>query len=159
MKKIISFFLAACLFIPAAVMAAPKIKPDKLFNYYDRYAVIFMDGKQRVYLDTDTLLKDYAPAGSLPVIRGMTYTEIYADPLDYPAYGNNKTVKAVVESEIAAGADLYGSDVKYRLLLRRKAAYDTSGNPIPAGDVEIADNDENAKEIYVNMYRLAKSLD
>ena len=40
-----------------------------------------------------TVEQDYAPAGTLPVIRGKVYTEVYAEPLDYPALGNGRIVK------------------------------------------------------------------
>lgn len=46
-----------------------------------------MDGTKRIYADTETVEQDYAPAGTLPVIRGKVYTEVYAEPLDYPALG------------------------------------------------------------------------
>ena len=75
MKKIISFLLAGAVLLPGAVSAA-FVKSDKLFNDYDRYAVVYMDGTKRVYVDTETVEQDYAPAGTLPVIRGncLLYT-------------------------------------------------------------------------------------
>lgn len=86
MKKIISFLLASAVLLPGAASAA-FVKSDKLFNDYDRYAVVYMDGTKRIYADTETVEQDYAPAGTLPVIRGKVYTEVYAEPLDYPALG------------------------------------------------------------------------
>ena len=80
MKKIISFLLAGAVLLPGAASAA-FVKSDKLFNDYDRYAVVYMDGTKRIYADTETVEQDYAPAGTLPVIRGKVYTEVYAEPL------------------------------------------------------------------------------
>ena len=157
MKKLNILVLAGLLAISGTVCASPSIKPDKLFNDYGRYAVICMDSGQRVYIDTNTLLRDPAPAGSLPVLRGTAYTEVY-ESLDFPAYGNNKMIKMIVESEIAVGADVYGSDVKYSMLTQNKGAYDAGGTPVPPDGEAINDTPDTAKEIYINMYRLAKSL-
>lgn len=156
MKKLLSLLLAGAVFLPMAASAA-FVKSDKLFNDYDRYAVVYMDGNQRVYVDTETIEEDYAPAGTLPVIRGTAYTEVYAAPLDYPALGNGRAVAAVVESELAVGADQLGDEIRYRLLNRNVAAYDANGAPVSAAS-EIKDTSDNAKELYVNMYRLSKEL-
>ena len=154
MKKIISFLLAGAVLLPGAVSAA-FVKSDKLFNDYDRYAVVYMDGTKRIYADTETVEQDYAPAGTLPVIRGKVYTEVYAEPLDYPALGNGRIVKAIVESELAVGADQLGSEIRYRLLDQNVASYDLNGNPVPAAS-DVKDTQENAQELYLNMYRLVK---
>ena len=42
MKKIISFLLAGAVLLPGAASAA-FVNSDKLFNDYDRYAVVYMD--------------------------------------------------------------------------------------------------------------------
>ena len=63
MKKIISFLLAGAVLLPGAVSAA-FVKSDKLFNDYDRYAVVYMDGTKRVYVDTETVEQDYASRGN-----------------------------------------------------------------------------------------------
>ena len=149
MKKIISFLLAGAVLLPGAASAA-FVKSDKLFNDYDRYAVVYMDGTKRIYADTETVEQDYAPAGTLPVIRGKVYTEVYAEPL-----GNGRIVKAIVESELAVGADQLGSEIRYRLLDQNVASYDLNGNPVPAAS-DVKDTQENAKELYLNMYRLVK---
>ena len=122
MKKIISFLLAGAVLLPGAVSAA-FVKSDKLFNDYDRYAVV--------------------------------YIEVYAKPLDYPALGNGRIVKAIVESELAVGADQLGSEIRYRLLDQNVASYDLNGNPVPAAS-DVKDTQENAQELYLNMYRLVK---
>ena len=131
MRKIISFLLAGAVLLPGAVSAA-FVKSDKLFNDYDRYAVVYMDGTKRVYADTETVEQDYAPAGTLPVIRGKVYTEVYAEPLDQ-----------------------LGSEIRYRLLDQNVASYDLNGNPVPAAS-DVKDTQENAQELYLNMYRLVK---
>ena len=146
MRKIISFLLAGAVLLPGAVSAA-FVKSDKLFNDYDRYAVVYMDGTKRVYVDTETVEQDYAPAGTFPVIRGKVYTEVYAEPLDYPALGNGRIVKAIVESELAVGADRLGSEIRYRLLDQNVASYDLNGNPVPAAS-DVKDTQENAQELY-----------
>ncbi len=154
MKKIISFLLAGAVLLPGAASAA-FVKSDKLFNDYDRYAVVYMDGTKRIYADTETVEQDYAPAGTLPVIRGKVYTEVYAEPLDYPALGNGRIVKAIVESELAVGADQLGSEIRYRLLDQNVASYDLNGNPVSVAS-DVKDTQENAQELYLNMYRLVK---
>ena len=154
MKKIISFLLAGAVLLPGAASAA-FVNSDKLFNDYDRDAVVYMDGTKRIYADTETVEQDYAPAGTLPVIRGKVYTEVYAEPLDYPALGNGGIVKAIVESELAVGADQLGSEIRYRLLDQNVASYDLNGNPVSVA-CDVKDTQENAQELYLNMYRLVK---
>lgn len=155
MKKLATLLLAGCILAPGIASAA-FVKPDKLFDDYDKYAVVYMDSERRVYVDTDTVVKDYAPAGTLPVLRGKAYTEVYVSPLDYPAYGNKKVVRCIVESELAVGADQFGSDIRYRLLNKNTAAYDENGQPVSYNGADVKDTSDNAKEMYVNLYRLTK---
>ncbi len=54
MKKTVSFLLAGAVLLPGAASAA-FVKSDKLFNDYDRYAVVYMDGTKRIYADTETV--------------------------------------------------------------------------------------------------------
>ncbi len=103
-----------------------------------------------------TVEQDYAPsAGNASCYPRKVYTEVYAEPLDYPALGNGRIVKAIVESELAVGADQLGSEIRYRLLDQNVASYDLNGNPVPAAS-DVKDTQENAQELYLNMYRLVK---
>ena len=148
------FLLAGAVLLPGAASAA-FVKSDKLFNDYDRYAVVYMDGTKRIYADTETVEQDYAPAERF-LLSAERYTLRFMRNLfDYPALGNGRIVKAIVESELAVGADQLGSEIRYRLLDQNVASYDLNGNPVPAAS-DVKDTQENAQELYLNMYRLVK---
>ena len=156
MKKLAALAMAALIAVPG-IAGAAAVKSDKLFGDHDRYAVIYTSGKERIYVDTETIEKDDTSAGQLPVLRGIAYAEIFTSPLDYPAYGNNNIVKYVYECEIAVGADQMGSDIRYRILNKLKHVYDANGNAVQKeGTGQSKESSDTAEEIYVNMYRLAK---
>ena len=79
MKKIISFLLAGAVLLPGAASAA-FVKSDKLFNDYDRYAVVYMDGTKRIYADTETVEQDYASAEryTLRFMRNLLIIPLWA---------------------------------------------------------------------------------
>lgn len=66
-----------------------------MLNDYSRYAVVYTSDEERVYVDTETIERDPANAGELPVIRGTLYAEVYKDPLTYPDYGNDRMVEYI----------------------------------------------------------------
>ena len=53
------------------------------------------------------------------------------------------------------GADRLGSEILYRLLNQNVASYDLNGNPVSVVS-DVKDTQENAQELYLNMYRLVK---
>ena len=88
MKKMIAMALISALAaLPGAAMGAAQLpSSEKMLNDYSRYAVVYTSDEERVYVDTETIERDPANAGELPVIRGTLYAEVYKDPLTYPDY-------------------------------------------------------------------------
>ncbi len=157
MKKILALALAATLAAPALVMGASKpVNSDKLLNDYSRYAVVYTSDEERVYVDTETLERDPANAGELPIIRGTLYAEVYKHPLTYPDIGNNKMVDVVLQYDTAVGADQFGQKIKYRILNKLQAAYTPDGKPATAPTLHEDPADE-AEDIYIALYRLSKN--
>ena len=96
MKKMITMALLAALALPGVAMGAAKLpSSEKMLNDYGRYAVVYTSDEERVYVDTETIERDPANAGELPVIRGTLYAEVYKDPLTYPDYGNYRMVEYI----------------------------------------------------------------
>ncbi len=155
MKKLIAAALISCIALPGMAMAA-NVNPTKMLNDYNRYAVVYTSDEERVYVDTDTILKDPVNAGELPILRGTLYAEVYKHPLTYPDFGNNKMVEYVFEYETAVAADQYGRDIKYRILNKLQGVYTPDGKPTQYNGKHEEPADE-AEDIYVALYRLAKN--
>ncbi len=156
MKKWIAMAMISALALPALTVDAAGVNVTKLMNDYSRYAVVYTNGKERIYVDTDTIEKDPMNAGDLPIIRGKLYAEVYKSPLTYPDFGNNKMVEYIFEYDTAVGADQYGREIKYRILNKLQNVYTPDGKPAAYNGrhEEPADAAEN---IYVALYRIAKN--
>lgn len=159
MKKLSMLALTAvtALAVPCITFAAGSgsIKPEKMLNDYDRYAVVYTGEEERVYADTESLLRDPMNAGSLPIIRGTLYAEVYRDPLTYPDYGNYDLVKYILRYDIAIGADQIGGQIRYRMQDDLVGAYDAQGRPIPAPVLKDSPVDE-PDDLYIALYRLTR---
>ena len=157
MKKLFAMALISALALPGVVMGAAKVpSSDKMLNDYSRYAVVYTSDEERVYVDTETIERDPANAGDLPIIRGTLYAEVYKDPLTYPDFGNYRMVDYIFEYETAVGADQYGRDIKYRILNKLQGVYTPDGKPTQYNGRHDEPADE-AEDIYVAMYRLSKN--
>ena len=158
MKKIIAMALISALAaLPGAAMGAAQLpSSEKMLNDYSRYAVVYTSDEERVYVDTETIERDPANAGELPVIRGTLYAEVYKDPLTYPDYGNYRMVEYIFQYETAVGADQYGREIRYRILNKLQGVYTPDGKPAAYTGVQDEPADE-ADDIYAAMYRLSKN--
>ena len=156
MKKWMAMAMISALALPALTVDAASVNPTKLLNDYSRYAVVYTSDEARVYVDTDTIEKDPMSAGELPIIRGKLYAEVYKDPLTYPDFGNNRMVEYIFEYDTAVGADQYGREIKYRILNKIQGVYTPDGKPTAYNGKHDELVDE-AEDIYVAMYRLAKN--
>ena len=156
MKKWMAMAMISALALPALTVDAASVNPTKLWNDYSRYAVVYTSDEARVYVDTDTIEKDPMSAGELPIIRGKLYAEVYKHPLTYPDFGNNRMVEYIFEYDTAVGADQYGREIKYRILNKLQGVYTPDGKPTAYNGKHDEPVDE-AEDIYVAMYRLAKN--
>ena len=156
MKKWIAMAMISALTLPALAVDAASVNPTKFLNDYSRYAVVYTSDEARVYVDTDTIVRDPMNAGDLPIIRGKLYAEVYKNPLTYPDFGNNKMVEYIFEYDTAVGADQYGREIKYRILNKLQGVYTPDGKPT-AYSGRTDELDVEAEDIYVAMYRLAKN--
>ncbi len=156
MKKWMAMAMISALALPALTVDAASVNPTKLLNDYSRYAVVYTSDEARVYVDTDTIEKDPMSAGELPIIRGKLYAEVYKHPLTYPDFGNNRMVEYIFEYDTAVGADQYGREIKYRILNKLQGVYTPDGKPTAYNGKHDEPVDE-AEDIYVAMYRLAKN--
>ena len=156
MKKWMAMAMISALVLPALTVDAASVNPTKLLNDYSRYAVVYTSDEARVYVDTDTIEKDPMSAGELPIIRGKLYAEVYKHPLTYPDFGNNRMVEYIFEYDTAVGADQYGREIKYRILNKLQGVYTPDGKPTAYNGKHDEPVDE-AEDIYVAMYRLAKN--
>ena len=156
MKKWMAMAMISALALPALTVDAASVNPTKLLNDYSRYAVVYTSDEARVYVDTDTIEKDPMSAGELPIIRGKLYAEVYKHPLTYPDFGNNRMVEYIFEYDTAVGADQYGREIKYRILNKIQGVYTPDGKPTAYNGKHDEPVDE-AEDIYVAMYRLAKN--
>ncbi len=157
MKKMIAMALISALALPGAAMGAAQLpSSEKMLNDYSRYAVVYTSDEERVYVDTETIERDPANAGELPVIRGTLYAEVYKDPLTYPDYGNYRMVEYIFQYETAVGADQYGREIRYRILNKLQGVYTPDGKPAVYRGVHDEPADE-ADDIYAAMYRLSKN--
>lgn len=156
MKKIFAALaLAAALAVPVAGMAAKPLSSEKLLDDYDKYAVVYSSDEARIYVDTETLERDPVSAGSLPVIRGMLYVEVYKHPLTYPDYGNYKMVDAILQYDTAIGADQFPGKISYKIMNKLVAAYTPDGKPTAYTPKE--DPADDAEDLYPALYRLSKT--
>lgn len=157
MKKMIAMALISALALPGVAMGAAQLPSSgKMLNDYSRYAVVYTSDEERVYVDTETIERDPANAGELPVIRGTLYAEVYKDPLTYPDYGNDRMVEYIFQYETAVGADQYGREIRYRILNKLQGVYTPDGKPAAYTGVHDEPADE-ADDIYAAMYRLSKN--
>ena len=156
MKKLVTMALISCLTLPGMMASAALVNSTKMMNDYDRYAVVYTSDEERVYVDTESIEKDWANAGELPVIRGTLYAEVYKNPLTYPDFGNNRLVEYIFEYETAVGADQLGRNIKYRILNKLKGVYTPDGKAVQYTGNHEEPADE-ADDVYVTMYRLAKN--
>lgn len=148
---------AACLLSPAA-LAAKKVTSSTLYNDYDRYPVVYMDNTVRVYADEDTVLRDNAAAGTLPVIRATLYVEVYKNPLTWPDYGNYDMVDCLLQYETAVGASQFNNqNIRYQVLNKLQGATSPDGKPIPyTGKIPSLDTEKAAQDMYMTLYRMSK---
>ena len=108
-------------------------------------------------MDTETIERDPANAGELPVIRGTLYAEVYKDPLTYPDYGNYRMVEYIFQYETAMGADQYGREIRYRILNKLQGVYTPDGKPAVYTGVHDEPADE-ADDIYAAMLSSVEKL-
>jgi len=153
-KKIAAAALLAAA-LPCMAMAAKPVTSEKMLNDYDRFYVVYVDDDERIYADNDTIERDPASAGMLPIIRATLYAEVYKDPLTYPDYGNYNMVDHILQLDCAVGADQFGQDIKYKILNKVVGAYTPDGKPL-AYNGNHKDTADEAEEIYMSLYRVSK---
>ena len=121
MKKMIAMALISALALPGVAMGAAQLpSSEKMLNDYSRYAVVYTSDEERVYVDTETIERDPANAGELPVIRGTLYAEVYKDPLTYPDYGNDRMVEYIFQyiKVNAICNSFFNTLMQYRILFK-----------------------------------------
>lgn len=157
-KTIAALVLAAACLMPWAAADAKKVTSSALYNDYDKYPVVYVDSRVRVYADEDTVLRDNAPAGALPVLRATLYVEVYKNPMTWPDYGNYTMVDCVLQYETAVGASQYGNqNIRYQVLNKLQGATSPDGKPISyTGSIPSMDTEKAAQDIYMTLYRMSK---
>lgn len=160
MKKmtIAALVLAAACLMPSAALGAKKVTSSSLYDDYDKYPVVYVDKTVRVYADEDTVLRDNASAGTLPVLRATLYVEVYKNPMTWPDYGNYTMVDCVLQYETAVGASQFGNEnIRYQVLNKLTGATSPDGKPISYnGSIPSMNTEKAAQDIYMTLYRLSK---